>query len=227
MKGPYKKRYCRRLDRGKIFHPLGTEMNDKMSVRISLDEFEAMRLCDYEGKNQIEASVEMKVSRATIQRLLQTGRKKMTDALLNCKTIVLENEITNIQLKGENNMNKEAQSTLKIALPTTDQVSVDEHFGHCRYFAVHHIENNEILEQTFLEAPPHAPGVLPKFLGEHQVDVIITGGMGQMAINLFKEQNIEVILGACGTIEDNLKEYLGGDLVSTGEACKHDHNHEH
>lgn len=227
MKGPYKKRYCRRLDRGKIFYPLGVELSKDAAVRVSLDEFEAMRLCDYEGKNQTEASEEMKVSRATIQRLLRTGRKKMTDALLNYKAIILENETANIQLKGENNMNKESQKTLKIALPTTDKVQVDEHFGHCRFFAVHHVENNEIIEQTYLVAPPHAPGVLPKFLGEHQVDVIITGGMGQMAINLFKEQNIEVILGARGTIEENLKEYLGGDLVSTGEACKHDHNHEH
>lgn len=225
MKGPYKKRYCRRLDRGKIFHPLGMEYNNEAAVRISLDEFEAMRLCDYEGKNQIEASAEMKVSRATIQRLLRTGRKKMTDALLNVKTIVLENETDYIQLKGENNMNKDALTNLRIALPTTNKVNVDEHFGHCKFFAVYQVEENEIVEQSYLVAPPHAPGVLPKFLGEHRVDVIITGGMGQMAINLFKEQDIEVILGARGTIEDNLKEYLGGDLVSTGEACKHDHEH--
>ncbi len=225
MKGPYKKRYCRRLDKEKIFHPLGMEMNEEASVRISLDEFEAMRLCDFEGKNQTEASREMKVSRATIQRLLQTGRKKMTDALLNYKTIVLENETEYIQLKGENNMNKEAQKSLKLALPTTDKQMVDEHFGHCKYFAIYQVEGNRILETSYLEAPVHAPGVLPKFLGENNVDVIITGGMGQMAINLFKQQNIEVILGARGNIDDNLKVYLGGDLVSTGEACKHDHEH--
>lgn len=122
-------------------------------------------------------------------------------------------------------MNKEAQKTLKIALPTTNKVQVDEHFGHCKFFAVYQVEGNEIAEKSYLVAPTHAPGVLPKFLGEHDVDVIITGGMGQMAINLFKEQNIEVILGARGSIEDNLREYLGGDLVSTGEACKHDHQH--
>ncbi len=225
MTGPYKKRYCRRLDKGKIFYPLGLELNEEASVRISLDEFEAMRLCDFEGKNQIEASQEMKVSRATIQRLLQAGRKKTTDALLNYKAIVLENEIENIQLKGENNMSKELQKSLKIALPTTDKQKVDEHFGHCKYFAVYQVENNKILETSYLEAPVHAPGVLPKFLGENKVDVIITGGMGQMAINLFKQQNIEVILGAQGSIDENLKVYMGGELVSSGEACKHDHEH--
>lgn len=225
MKKPYKKRYCRRLDKTKIFYPLGMEMKEDSTVRISLDEFEAMRLCDFEGKNQTEASQEMKVSRATLQRLLQTGRKKTTDALLNYKTIVLENETEHIQLKGENNMNKEAQKSLKIALPTTDKQKVDEHFGHCKFFAVYQVEDNQILETSYLEAPVHAPGVLPKFLGENKVDVIITGGMGQMAINLFKQQNIEVILGAQGSIDENLKVYMGGDLVSTGEACKHDHEH--
>ncbi|MBI9100273.1 MAG: dinitrogenase iron-molybdenum cofactor, partial [Spirochaetaceae bacterium] len=50
-----------------------------------------------------------------------------------------------------------------------------------------------------------------------------TGGMGGMAVNLFKEQNIDVILGAKGTIEDTLKTYLEGELASTGSVCDHSH----
>jgi len=44
-----------------------------------------------------------------------------------------------------------------------------------------------------------------------------------MAINLFKTQNIDVILGATGSITDNLNTFLGGQLASTGSACTHDH----
>lgn len=44
-----------------------------------------------------------------------------------------------------------------------------------------------------------------------------------MAVNLFKEQNIEVILGAKGTIDEMLKTYVGGDLASTGSVCEHTH----
>ena len=46
-----------------------------------------------------------------------------------------------------------------------------------------------------------------------------------MAINLFKESNIDVILGAEGSVDDNLQEFIKGELSSTGSACEHDHDH--
>lgn len=49
---------------------------------IELDEFEAMRLCDAEGLSQIEAALRMMVSRGTVQRLLESGRRKVVQALL-------------------------------------------------------------------------------------------------------------------------------------------------
>ncbi|MBN2899560.1 MAG: NifB/NifX family molybdenum-iron cluster-binding protein [Clostridia bacterium] len=115
---------------------------------------------------------------------------------------------------------------LRVALPTTDKVTVDEHFGHCKMFAIHTIEDNKVVSIEHVMAPPHAPGVLPKFLGEQNVTTIITGGMGQRAIELFKEQDIDVILGARGTIEENLATFMEGDLMSTGSACSHNHDDE-
>ena len=57
---------------------------------------------------------------------------------------------------------------------------------------------------------------------------VITDGMGAMAVRLFNLNNIEVILGAAGNIEEVLNEYLKGSLLSTGSSCSHDHgNHEH
>jgi predicted DNA-binding protein (UPF0251 family) len=82
-----KDRCCRRLDGDRIFKPTGVRMKELESVDIILDEFEAIRLCDLEGKSQIEASEAMGVSRGTIQRLLNSGRKKIVDALLNSKAI--------------------------------------------------------------------------------------------------------------------------------------------
>lgn len=45
-------------------------------VELELDELEAVRLADYEGKSQIETGEIMNVSRGTVQRLLASGRKK-------------------------------------------------------------------------------------------------------------------------------------------------------
>jgi len=115
--------------------------------------------------------------------------------------------------------------TKRIAFPSNDKVNVEEHFGHCKEFAIYNIENTEISSIDFVTPPPHAPGVLPKFLGDKNVDAIVTGGMGAMAINLFKEQGIEVILGAKGTIDANLSAYLADALESTGSACVHEEGH--
>ncbi len=114
---------------------------------------------------------------------------------------------------------------LRIALPTSDMVTVEAHFGHCKQFAIHSVKDNKVVEVEFVDAPPHQPGLLPAFLGAKDIQTIITGGMGQRAIDLFKEQNIEVILGANGTIKEMLEVYLSGQLVSNGEPCAHNDDH--
>lgn len=115
----------------------------------------------------------------------------------------------------------------KIAFPTNDRTTVEEHFGHCREFVIFNVANGEIVNSEFVVPPPHAPGVIPNFLGQFGIHTIITGGMGAMAINIFKQNNIEVILGARGSIDENLKVYLGGNLESTGSACSHHHGEGH
>ena len=82
-----KKRSCRSLEGDKTFKPAGIPRKQLETVDVNLDEFEAMRLCDLDGKSQIEASEVMGVSRGTIQRLLNSGRKKVIDALLNSKAL--------------------------------------------------------------------------------------------------------------------------------------------
>ena len=54
---------------------------------LQLDEFEAMRLCDLDGLEQAEAGDKMGVSRGTIQRLLESGRKKLLRALVERKAL--------------------------------------------------------------------------------------------------------------------------------------------
>jgi len=222
-----KKRYARRLDNTRVFKPVGIPKTELETVFIMLDEFEALRLCDYEGLSQIEAAAEMQVSRATIQRLLLSAREKLVDVLLNIKNLEVKNEITNIKLKGESKMNIEEKEIKKISFPTSDKVTVDGHFGHTKEFVVYTVKNNEVTNVEYLTPPPHKPGVLPQFLGEQGIDVIITGGMGQMAVDLFQRQSIDVVLGAKGRIDVNLNEYLGGFLSSQGSVCDHSSDSKH
>ncbi len=78
-----KMRYCRRIDGYNLYKPAGIPLSQMEIIELGLDELEAMRLCDFDGKQQEEAADAMGVSRGTIQRLLESGRRKILDALVN------------------------------------------------------------------------------------------------------------------------------------------------
>lgn len=115
---------------------------------------------------------------------------------------------------------------LKVGISTNDEVTVGEHFGHCEKFAVYSIENKEIKEVEILKTPEHIPGAFPKFVVKNNIDVIITGGMGQRAFDLIKADGKEIILGASGNLADVIAEYLEGELESKGSTCSHHHHDE-
>ena len=56
-------------------------------VDLSIDELEALRLCDLEDFEQEEAAKKMKVSQSTLQRILTSARKKVAEALIGGKAI--------------------------------------------------------------------------------------------------------------------------------------------
>ncbi len=106
-----------------------------------------------------------------------------------------------------------------IAIPSNDGETVEEHFGHCRQFVLITAQDGKEVSRKTLDPPEHVPGAFPAFLGEQCADVIITGGMGGRAVSLFKEQNIDVILGARGQISDTIQIFLEGELESKGSEC--------
>jgi len=83
----------------------------------------------------------------------------------------------------------------KIAVPTSNGL-LDPHFGHCKEFTLIDVEDDNILGETSLDAPPHQPGLLPPWLAERGVTDVIAGGMGQRAIQIFNQFGINVFVGA-------------------------------
>ena len=101
---------------------------------------------------------------------------------------------------------------------------VSQHFGHCENFMIFEAENGTILTETNIPNPGHRPGFLPNFLGDKGVNVMIAGGIGGGAIDIFNERGITVITGARGDARAAVEAYLGGTLESTASAC-HEHAH--
>ena len=113
----------------------------------------------------------------------------------------------------------------KFAVPTANQI-LTQHFGHCEKFAIIDTENGKIVKEEFIEPPVHQPGVYPKFLADLGVKVIIAGGIGQKAIELFAQNSIEVIIGADAVNPSKLVElHLVDQLESGSNKCDDDHEH--
>ena len=134
-------------------------------------------------------------------------------------------------LELDNNVRElvETQSVIKgdkkmrIAIPLVqDKLSL--HFGHCEQFAIFDIDDNlkKVSNRNNLIPPAHAPGVLPQWLHENNVNIIIAGGMGQRAQQLFAQNDIEVVIGAAtDSPEELVSAYLGGKLETGDNICDH------
>jgi predicted Fe-Mo cluster-binding NifX family protein/predicted DNA-binding protein (UPF0251 family) len=216
------KRSARRLNQGKLY---GCEQCSDDAITISLDEFEAMRLVDDEGKSQIEASQEMNVSRATLQRLLISGRRSLVQAILKEKSFIVDNNIDHIDMKGELNMIDKSKA-FKVAFPSSNQETIDQHFGRTDFYVVYDVQNGEI-KKTLIENKDHRPGKVPLLLKSHGVNVIICRNMGDKAIALFKHNQIDVILGAEGNIENQLNAFMNDEVIITHDPFHHHHDHDH
>lgn len=88
----FKQRNCRSLNGLRHFKPSGIPARELEKIELHLDEFEALRLCDFDGLSQIEAGESMGVSRGTVQRLLLSSRKKIVDMLLHSKELMIRSE---------------------------------------------------------------------------------------------------------------------------------------
>ena len=90
MPRPHKRRRVRGRPNSSYFKPAGIRMMNLDESEISLPEFEAIRLIDFERISQAKAGEKMQVSQSTLSRILSSGRRKIADAIINGKAIKIE-----------------------------------------------------------------------------------------------------------------------------------------
>ena len=114
---------------------------------------------------------------------------------------------------------------MKIAIPIA-QGQLCTHFGHCENFYFFDVDpdTKNIMNKEVLTAPPHEPGLLPRLLSEKGVNLVIAGGMGGRAQQLFQQNGVKVVTGASpagGSPEEIIKSYLTGVLQTGANPCDH------
>lgn len=118
---------------------------------------------------------------------------------------------------------------MKIAIPLTAG-RLSDHFGHCEQFALVEADTpaGQILTQTVVVPPPHEPGLLPRWLHQQGVQVVIAGGMGRRALDLFAQNGIAVYAGMPGSTPESLAQaFVNGTLAGGTPTCGQNQNHNH
>ena len=72
------------------FGPLDTSLDEKNYIKMTVDEYETIRLIDLEGFTQEECAKQMNVARTTVQGIYVKARKKLAESLVNGKVLLIE-----------------------------------------------------------------------------------------------------------------------------------------
>lgn len=236
-------RKCRRIcsepdfDR---FVPDGASAGD--IVILSVDEFETIRLIDFEKKTHEQCAAQMEVARTTVTEMYETARGKIAECLVNGKTLQItggnyrlcngsahqccgkvchmdtERHTPQIKQKGASHM--------RIAV-TYDNGMVFQHFGHTENFKIYDVEDNKVISSQVIPTMGQGHGALAGFLSGHRIDVLICGGIGGGAQMALSEAGIRLYGGVSGEADNAVDAFLAGTLgYDPNVHCDH-HDHEH
>lgn len=233
---------CRRVCRypeNLRFSPDNGKMDEP--VILTVDEFEVIRLIDREGFSQEEAGIQLGVARTTVQKIYETARKKLADALVLGLTLKIEGgdfklcngtDITcpkhscNQKQIAEKFKMKKGEKIMRIAV-TYENGEIFQHFGHTEQFKVYDVEDNKIVSSQVLDTNGSGHGALAGILQALNVDVLICGGIGGGAQMELSQAGIKLYGGVSGNADNAVNALLGGTLDFNPDVkCSH-HEHEH
>ena len=205
------------------FAPEKTDVSE--TIRFTLDEYEAVRMIDYEKLTQEDCAAAMGVSRATVAGIYENARFKLADAIINGKRIRITGgsyRIDSIPASAE--INEKGDQIMRIAV-TYEQGTVGQHFGRTEQFKIYDIADGEIKAGQVIDTNGTGHGALAGFLRAAEVETLICGGIGMGARMALEELGIRLLPGVIGNADDVVKDYLTGNLAYDPDTECHHHDH--
>ncbi|WP_419559598.1 NifB/NifX family molybdenum-iron cluster-binding protein [Phocaeicola plebeius] len=113
----------------------------------------------------------------------------------------------------------------KIALPTRNGL-IDDHFGHCEFYTIFTVDEENRISRTQVLPSPQCCGCKSDIASKLQADgvtVMLAGNMGAGALAKLSACGIEVIRGCHGSVIEVAEAYLAGKIQDSGVGCDHHH----
>ncbi|MGN9136169.1 NifB/NifX family molybdenum-iron cluster-binding protein [Clostridium sp. HCP1S3_B4] len=208
------------------------------SLVLSIDEYEVLRLIDYNGLTQEMCAKQMAVSRASIQSIYNNARKKISRFIIEglplkiyggnvsiCKSHCSNKCFFNnssIQIcNSSDKLNIKEGNNMKIAV-TYENGQIFQHFGHTEQFKIYNVEKGKITNTEIINTDGKGHGALGSFLKNQNVEILICGGIGGGAQNALTSCGIKFYGGATGNADENVQSFLNGNLLyNPNVTCSH------
>ena len=205
------------------FAPDQDTAND--TVTMSLDEFETIRLIDYQAKTQEQCAAEMNVARTTVTAIYDSARKKLAAALVEGRRIVISGGNYTLDNTISEEITRKGSKIMRIAV-TYENGQIFQHFGRTEQFKLYDIADGKIINEQVVGTNGAGHGALAGFLKNAQVDVLICGGIGGGAQMAMQEAGIALYGGNIGNADETVAAFLANTLAqNSNPTC--DHHHEH
>ncbi|MBQ9364648.1 MAG: DUF134 domain-containing protein [Schwartzia sp.] len=221
---------CRRIGQMPVyrsFSPDDVEAGE--SVRMTVDEFEALRLLDGEGMTQEACASQMNIARTTVTAIYDSARRKVADALVHGKRLLIVGgccEFTPMEISQE--IMRKGRMAMRIAV-AYENGEVFQHFGHTAQFKLYDVEDGMITGEQVVDTNGSGHGALAGFLQAAKVDALICGGIGMGARMALADAKIKLYAGVQGNADAAAKALAESRLEYDPDACcdHHDHHGEH
>lgn len=237
-----KSRIICRLPQTLEFMPAKEEDSSaKNPVILTMDEYETILLIDREGLTQEQCSRRMQVARTTVQRIYDSARKKLADALVDGLPLKIEGGEYRLCRGGnpfcgmtdcfkaeicQTFQKPKGDAVMRIAV-TYENGQVFQHFGRTEYFKIYDVEDGKIVSSEVISTNGHSHCALAEILSALKTDLLICGGIGGGAQTALASAGIRLYGGVAGMADDAVNALLAGTLAYVPDVQCGGHSGEH
>ena len=197
------------------------------AVLLTVDEYETIRLIDYEGLTHEQCARQMGISRTTVTEIYEHARFQLSDCLVNGKTLHITGgnyrlcdgsaraccgrRCGRAELIPGNPQHDKGESIMKIAV-TYDNGMIFQHFGHTEQFKLYDVQDGKVTGTRIVGTEGSGHGALAGLLAGLGVDTLICGGIGGGAQNALSAAGIRLFGGVSGSADAAVEALLSGGL---------------
>lgn len=210
-------------------------------IFLTLDEYEAIRLIDKEGLSQEACGEWMQVARTTVQKIYESARKKLAEALVEGAPLCIgggEVQICDGRPAGWGCMDcfkrqyhqqyekQKGDAVMRIAV-TYENGQIFQHFGRTEQFKIYDVQDGTVLSSEVVDTNGSGHGALAGILTALKADALICGGIGGGAQAALAAAGIRLYGGVSGGADEAVQALLKGELNYDADVrCEH-HDHHH